>query len=276
MRGKRMLCVLCGAVLLLGVSPLLRAQNDVPNKAQVIQQIRMLYYTPTTAGLQSVSCSVAVDWHEILRDAAAGNGVAETDPRLLYLNKVRISITASLDGTSDIEWLGPSGDYPGGAAAMAKLEGGTKKVMASYIQTWAGFLNGTLLPKPTDDFHLAPISDGYQMTVAQNNISIDARLAPDYTIKEYHVKTSAFDVDMFPSFRKTTQGLLFTGYEADYKGAPLSGHLTVKSDDQQVGGYYVPLTFQMVFLNLGQFDFTFKNCTVNGNLPDARVMTGAN
>lgn len=275
MPGRMLGWLASGVALLFCISPLARAQADVPNKAQVMQQIRMLYYTPTTAGLQSVSCSVAVDWHGVIQDASAGKPVSDTDPRLLYLNKIKISFTASLDGTSDIEWLAPSTDYPGGAAAMAQMESGIKKMLAGYFQTWAGFLNGTIFPQPAGDYHLVPVSDGFRMTLVQGTTSIDATLASDYKLKDYHVKTSAFDVDMIPSFEKTPKGLIFTGYEADYRtGSSVPAHVSLTSQDQQVSGYYLPSTFHMAVLNVGQFDFTFKDCTVNGNLPAASVPAG--
>lgn len=36
-------------------------QNDLPDKANIIQQMRTLYYTPTTAGLRSFSCHATID-----------------------------------------------------------------------------------------------------------------------------------------------------------------------------------------------------------------------
>ncbi|HEX5234048.1 MAG TPA: hypothetical protein VFW25_01825 [Silvibacterium sp.] len=242
------------------------AQNEVPDKAQVVQQMRMLYNTPTTAGLRSVSCRATVDWRGVLQSAAVGKDVAENDPRLVYLNQVSISFRFRLDGNSEANWDAPSGPVPGDAAALRRMKEGTEQMLGGFSKLWAVFLNGTALPSPQEqEFHLTRAGDGgFLLALSQGITSLDETFSADYTLKEYHVKTNGTEIDLFPTFAKSAEGLLLTRLDGTYgTGSPVSTHLTLRGDYQEVGGYQVLSSLNVALLNVGQFNFKFENCQVN-------------
>jgi hypothetical protein len=268
---RRWRCLAVAAAVCL--SAVSYGQTDVPDKAKVVQQMRMLYYTPTTAGLRSVSCDVKVDWHGILQSAAAGKDVAMDDPRVIYLNQVKISFRLTLDGASKVNWTAPSGTYPGGDAALHQMEDGTQQTLGGFSKLWVIFLNGTFLPAPNEgDFHLTRADDGLLLTLGQKGISLEEKLLSDYTLEEYHGKTGGQDVDFFPIFAKTSEGLLLTGLEGTYgSGGPGPVRLKLRGQYQEAGGFQVLRSLNVTVLNLGQFNFTFENCRVNQSASDAVV-----
>lgn len=258
-------CFAAGSILCLSLASY--AQGDVPGATQIVQQVRMLYYTPTTAGLRSVSCRATVDWHAVLQSAAAGKDVAMDDPRLAYLNQVSIPFRLNLDGTSEVGWDAPSGPPPGDAAALGQMKDGMEQTLGGFTKLWTVFLNGTFLPAPNEsDFHLtrAEGGSGFLLTLNQSGTSVEEKLSSDYTLTEYHVKTGGTDVDLFPTFTKTADGLLLTGVTGTYgTGSPVLTHLALQGSYQEAGGYQVLRSLKVAVLNVGQFSFAFENCQVN-------------
>lgn len=245
-------------------------QNDLPDKANIVQQMRTLYYTPTTAGLRSFSCHATIDWRAVLQNAAAGKELAANDPRILYLNQNSLSFRLKLDGDTEVVWNSPPGPPPGNAAAFDQMKNGTIGMLRGFTKVWTVFLNGTLLPLPAEkDYQLTRGEDGvFDLVASHPGTIVEEKFTANYTMTEYHVKTGALDVDFFPTFAKTADGLLLTELAGTYaSGTPATAHITLHGGYQEVGGYQVLQKFDVALLNVGRFSFTFDNCQINQDDP---------
>jgi len=259
-------CLLLISSLLLCLAPCV-AQSAPPDKGVFIQEMRMLYYTPTTAGLRSFSCDARLDWHGILERASAGKTIPADAPAVVYLNKVKISFTATMDGKSNIDWTQPTGEFPGEVSSYNQMKGGVQQMLQGFFQFWAPNINGTLLPGPKDDFRLVAENGGYRIYVSDAENSVEEVVDHDRVFKELHVKTPSMAGDFALTFSPSPEGLKITGADGNVSqngGAP--AHIRFGLDYQPVGGFQVPRNVSMEVVNVGRFDYIFENCKTSGDV----------
>ena len=232
-----------------------------------MEQMRTLYYTPTTAGLRSFSCDARLQWHDILERSSGGKTIPADAPAVVYLDKVKISFTATMDGQAKIDWIPPEGEFPGDATGYNQIKGGVQQMLQGFFQFWAPNINGTLLPSPNDDFHLVTESTGYRIYVSDAQNSVEEVVDHDHVFKELHVKTPSMTGDFALTFSPSPEGLKITGADGNVSqggGAPV--HIRFGLDYQPVGGFQVPHNVSMEVVNVGRFDYIFDNCTTSGGV----------
>ncbi len=237
------------------------------DKKTFIQEMRRLYYTPTTAGLSSFSCDARLDWHGILVRAAAGTTIPADAPAVVYLNKVKISFTATMDGKSTIDWTPPEGAFPGETSSYDQMKGGVQQMLQGFFQFWAPNINGTLLPSPNDDFRLETESAGYRIYISDPQNSVVEVLDRDRVFKELHVKTPSMTGDFALTFTPSPEGLRITGADGNVSqngGGP--AHIKFGLDYQPAGSFQVPRNVSMEVVNVGRFDYVFENCKTLGDV----------
>jgi hypothetical protein len=237
------------------------AQSAPPDKKAFVQQLRRLYYTPTTAGLRSFSCDARLDWHGVLERAAAGKTIAADDPRVVYLNQVKISFTASLDGKSKIDWVSPDGTFPGDPAALDKMKNGMQGMLHGFFQFWAPNINGTMLPGPKDEFSLEPDNGGYRISVNQGQTSVVEMLDQDFKFKEFNVKTPTMVGDFLLTFAQGPSGFQIVGADGNVStNGSIPAHVIFRLDYQPVTGFQIPKNVTMEVVNVVRVDYIFDNC----------------
>jgi hypothetical protein len=243
------------------------SQTDVPDKATIVQQMRSLYYTPTAAGLRSFSCEAKPDWRSILQQDMHKD-IAIDDRLLSYLNQVKITFKASLEGTVNVDGISPTGSYPASYVVLDRINAGAQSMLQALLQQWIEFLNGKFMPTPEEDFRLQHTDDGYRLTLTGGTKTGHQAFSPDYLMNESRVTEGGQNVDLIPTFAKTRQGFLLTRLAATFgsSGSAPNGFV-MRPEYQTVGAYQIPGGLSATFQNTAQIDFTFTDCQINQDAP---------
>jgi hypothetical protein len=227
-----------------------------------MEQMRRLYYTPTTAGLRSFSCEAHPDWHGLLERAEAGKTIAADDPRVEYLNQVKISFTATMDGTAKIDWVPPPDrEFPGSATASTQMKEGVQQMLTGFFQFWAPNVNGTLLPGPNDVFSLESDKGGYRVLMNQEQSSVVEVIDHDLKLTELHLKQPSLTGDFSLTFTQSPSGFEIVGTDGNLStNGSTPAHVRFRLDYQPVGGFQIPKNVAMEVVNVARVDFAFENC----------------
>jgi hypothetical protein len=170
----------CLSVCLLAPALLRTAHAQVASTPESrIEHAKTLYYTPTNSGLNSFHCDVTVDWKDLLARFGVPN-LHDSDPRLTYLNAIKLSLDDNLTGTGALNWFAPSGSASDPDDGIAKIRGGMQQMVSGFFQSWNPFLNGTYIPnfdatttaKPEGDGIVVQSGDASALVVEHFNKSL--------------------------------------------------------------------------------------------------------
>ena len=255
-------------VCLLACSPLhTAAQAQAPTPASRIEQARTLYYTPTSAGLKSFHCDVTVDWKDLLARFGAGD-LPATDPTLVYLQSLKLSLDDNLTGVGGLNWVPPAGASPEDDS-VAKIHGGMMQMISGFFQSWNPFLNGSYIPNLNATTTARPEGDGILVHSGDDSTSVTEHFDKNMLVTEMHVTTSTADVTAHPTFLSTPKGLIISSLKSEVHQPPAAPAMTVtmSSTYAPVSTYQLPATLTFSVQNVGDFNFKLSACQINPPAP---------
>jgi len=275
------------AVLFLAATSYLSAQNSLsaaPAPAALDQKAllattRQAYYLLADRGVEGFSCSVHLDWADILERATAKK-IPAHDPTLTALEGGRVKVSDNvMKGASVVaDFPAAKVEPPPGSPVRLKQDILDKMIAASFAG-WNPFLSDRILPLPETHYHFERSGTGYRLTLDGNMggsssggtffsiLDLDSQLR--ITHGESHLNGTV--TDFTPEFDPSSHGWLLTSLitttdNPDSGQAPLRTAFTYSY--QFVGDTLVP---KHVVVQVGEgpaTPFDLQGCTLTKTAPD--------
>ena len=259
---------LAAAVCLITPSLLQTAHGQTAPDAQTrINQAKALYYTPTSTGLKSFHCDVTVDWKDLLARFGAA-GLPDTDPHLVYLNSIKLSLDDNLTGTGSLNWVAPSGSASPDDSTE-KIRGGMLQMVSGFFQSWNPFMNGSYIPKLDATTTAKPEGDGLLIHSGDDATNVNEHFDKTMLLTDMHVITSGVDVDAHPTFLETPRGRIISVLKSEVHQPPTAPAMmvTMSTTYAPVSTYQLPSTLTFTVQNVGDFLFKLSACKINTPAP---------
>jgi len=224
---------------------------------------RALYYTPTTAGLESFSCKVAVDWKGLLGDAS-GKEIKDDNPLLVYLNSAQLALNDTLRGNGSLEWADTATPAESVKDPAAKMKEGLGQMLSGFFDTWNVYMNGTMVPAPDRTTTLTPENKGMHLHAEQGQSVLDEDYDENMLLTHVHVVSGTIDVDAVPVFVDTPDGRIISSVQSAYRQPSTAPpvYLTMGVEYGQVNGYHLPSKIRYQMKNvLSEMDLNLSQCT---------------
>jgi hypothetical protein len=231
--------------------------HPASNPAQDLSAARATYYTPTTDGLQSFHCDVTNNWKLILNDVSAD------DPFLAWLTQVSISLDDNLKTGGKATWTSAKPPPADAADAENQIQKGLTQMLQGFMQTWNGYMNGSMVPEPDSSTTVTRNGDGVLLHAADANDSIDESFDRNMVLTESHVIAPNMDVEMYPTYEQTSDGKIVSSMRSVTRATNAPGtDMTMTVTYNLIDSFRIPATLKVAEKNVGNFEFTFANCSV--------------
>jgi hypothetical protein len=225
---------------------------------------RPLYYTPTSAGLNSFKCNVSFNWKAFL-NAFAKSPIADDNPVLIYLNTTKLSVSDDLNGKGQLIWADTTKPPDGFAAGGAQMQGGMRQMFDAYFQTWNAYMNGSMVPTPDKTVVVTPDGDGVQLRGLTPNETLIEKFDKNMLLTETHVANATIDELDHPVFTRTPDGLVLSSINSLSHQPPSApaAKLDLSTTYAMVGKFQLPASVTFTVENVGTFLFNLTGCQVN-------------
>ncbi len=222
---------------------------------------RALYYTPTTAGLESFSCKVSVDWKGVL-GAASGKEIADDNALLVYLNAVQLTLSDKLRSSGSLDWFETATPTGPAKDAAAKMKEGLGQMVSGFFTSWNPFLNGTMVPAPDKTTTLTPQNKGMHLHAEQGQSILDEDYDQNMLLTSIHAVSGAIDAKIVPVFTDTPDGRIISSVQGEYRQPATAPpvYLTMDIEYGEVNGYRLPSQIHYAVKNVLQMDINLSNC----------------
>ena len=222
------------------------------------------YYTPTTSGLKSFHCDVAIDWKATLT-RLSGTEIADNNPGLVFLKTVQLSTNDNLRGNGELVWTNPVEPPAERKAAMQQIQDGLQATFTGFFQSWNAFMNGSMVPFPDNSVTVTNSGDGVHLNGKTGAAAIDEDYDKNMLLTKVVVTSPANTVLMTPTYISSENGLLISSVESQIHQPPTAPATDVsfRVEYAKVDSYQIPSRVVVVVKNAGLFDFAFNACKVS-------------
>lgn len=236
-----------------------------PSAATALSKARPLYYTPVDGGLQGFHCEVNFDWRDFMQKAANAP-IPAGDPRLAYLQAVKLSVDDDLRGQGRLDWTASGPEPDGTEDSVEKVRGGLQQLWSGFFQSWNGFFTGDLMTLDARAI-VEQTAAGYHVSMGTSANLAEEQYDPKLLLENVHVATPTFDSTIVPTFAPGAQGLLVTSMRSVYRKPPGAEptNVVMEVNYAPAGGFQLPSEVR-VAVGPAAFDFHLVNCTVRSQL----------
>ncbi len=250
-------------------APAAPATNSPANQ-EFLANAAKLYYSTVKAGLNGFQCTVHPDWHAILVAASKGAEVPPDNPRLALLNSVNIVLHARLKGGSTLDWNAPAPEKPldpDSVALLDRMHQASNQTLQGFLQFWTPFVDGSVLPDPSQAVDIAATDKGHIIHADQGNTSLTEVFDTGNILKEFNVVMGGAKINFSPAYKPTEKGLLVNGFQAKIQPPGVADDkaqlMNVAIDYQDVGGFPIPASIQMDVIGTGKLNYALDQCKIN-------------
>ena len=237
-------------------------QKESP--AEQIRNARASYYTPTANGLRKFHCTASSDWKTTIARITGGE-VADDNPFLVYLNSVHMSADDEVHGEGHLQWATTSAPPDELAKPVGQFRDAIVQMFDGFFQTWNGFMNGSMVPDPDEQTTITRVGKSLSLHATDDDDVVDENFDEHILLTDAHVSGPTMDVMMYPAYDQTSDGRVLSSVRATYRAPPSAPptELTMSFTYTMVSGYRLPATIRVDEKNVGVFEFSLSNCTVN-------------
>lgn len=225
---------------------------------------RALYYTPTAQGLRSFKCTVNFDWKDFLTRYANGAEIKDDNPYLQYLRTVRLSVTDDLNGDGQLDWTTSAAAPAGKEDSAAQMKHGMEQMMVGFFSSWNAYMNGNMVPIPDSTTTITETADGFRLNAAAAGTQVTELFDKNMLLTEAHVVQATNDVYAYPTYTDTPDGRLVSSVRTVFRQPPTAppAELSIHVNYTPIQGFRIPSSLGYELKNVGSFEFTFTDCTV--------------
>ena len=133
------------------------------------------------------------------------------------------------------------------AEDLNQIFSGMEEMITGFFDTWSAFMLTSPLPEVESEYDLTNEGDGYLLSYRDGATRVATVMTKDLLISEMKISTTEFNSSIWPHFTKSREGLLLTGYDANYQptSGPGTTHLKVEISYQEAGGLQLPQTLHL-------------------------------
>jgi hypothetical protein len=238
---------------------------------EMLARAAKLYYSTKSAGLNGFDCAVHPDWRTLIQSSVKTATVSDSDPNVLMLKKVAMTLHARLNGQSKLDWtLPPDAARPADRATAGLLEqmhNGTEQTIEGFMQFWTPFVDGSMVPARAHGIEVVPADGRITIRIKQRDANVTEFFSKDMILQRVSLITGASAVDLSPSYDSTDRGLLVSRFVARIRKNGASSEkaqeMHVEIYYQQVGGFPLPSRLNVEVVGTGVFNFEMDGCRVN-------------
>ena len=224
-----------------------KSTSPTLEQKRVIEQARRAYYGLRALGLDEFQAAVKPNWEIVLKGQLKADPVAG-ERGLKVLNGLHFSMVLDKDGKvtlthhTDAE---PANEQQ--RKGFDEIYSGMDQAIDGFFATWSLFMLNSPLPATESAYKLDDLGSEYRLSYKDGDSDVVTQMGKDFIISDLRVKSPQFTSSVRPQFTHTEQGLVLSGYAADY--VPTSGpgviKLDVKIDHQPVSGLQLPVTLKV-------------------------------
>jgi hypothetical protein len=237
-----MALVFAGAAALVAPVGAQTPSADRADKRAIVQQAHDAYYSLRREGLQSFLALIRPDWNLVVD--GMGTPQESRDIALTILSRLRFAMTLDEKGVATVthRLSTPTSDESilGGLGQVAT---GTEQAVQGFLQTWGMFVLTPPFPPVDADYRLVDEDGGYQLTYQEDaETRLTTRLDRELAISEVRIATSDYNAVVRPTFDRTDDGFLLSGYTSEFvpKSAGGRAHLKVSLASRTAEGFRLP------------------------------------
>ena len=231
---------------------------------ELLSKTAKLYYSASSAGLESFTCLVHPEWREFLLTADKSATIAENDPRITQLSGARISLQADLSGNANVQWSAPSSLES--AKLYANLKTATSQTLEGFIQFWAPFMNGSMIPDSASGVEIQPANGGYIIRSVHGQTATGEFIDTNLILHQFDLGLGDMTLRFLPVYKTTPQGLLVASFVSHILPSAASNRqpqeMHVDLQYQTVNGFPIPANVAIEVVGTGKFHFAFDGCSV--------------
>jgi hypothetical protein len=216
-------------------------QTNVPNAAAIIRKIHEAQYSLPKQGMKSFRCSITIDWDSLYKDLGANSESAQT--LIALLKKTRFKVVVGPDGSSS---LSRESDEPPPSQEIAdrlqQSQAGAEQMINGFLKSWAGFMVNSMIPAPDEKYHLVLADGKYLLTFSESGTDMAIDLGQDFAMQRVSVKSSAVSAEFKPTFERTPDGFVLTGYSGTFPAPAAGGPTSAEAqiENELVDGLELP------------------------------------
>jgi hypothetical protein len=252
-------------VALFGLFVLMGAGANAADKKDVVREARAAYYSLQTRGLSQFQCNMTPNWDSLLADTKKTNPVG-ADRAISMLRQLQFTVTQGSRGPAKVTHTTITATDDKMAEGLNQIYSGMEQMVSGFFDTWSPFMVSSPFPDTGSNYQLADEGALWSLSYKDGpSAQVVTTMTKGLLIRELKVNTPQFSSSIRPQFTDSAQGMLLTGYQADYVGQSPSEttHLQVGIAYQTVNGFQLPQK-----LNLGgsyggspfQVEVTFSGC----------------
>ncbi len=229
-----------GAVAAVAFLALAAAKAD----AQVdLAKASNAYYSLHRLGFQGAACSLKPDWADMLKGKGDAQQIAAATAKL---DQIQIALVVDPSGNAQVTVTPPKADNAQMAGAFQQITDGARQMVIGFFDTWKLFSISAPLPAQAAILSDEPISRGREIKYKDGEADVATDLFGDL-ITSIHVQTSGFDSTIRPMFEEDPNGMVLSGYVANYvePGGANKTHLEIAIKNQTVNGLKFPATLDL-------------------------------
>jgi hypothetical protein len=241
------------------------AAAGAADKRDVIKEARASYYSLQTQGLAQFQCNLTPNWDALLEDTKKTDPQA-ADRAINMLRQLQFAVSLGTTGSAKVTHTTIAATDDKMAAGLNQIYSGMGQMVSGFFDTWSPFMISSPFPEAGSNYELADEGDLWNLSYQEGaSTEVVTTMTKSLVIRELKVKTPQFSSSIRPRFTNSAQGLLLTGYQADYLGQSPSEttHLQVGIAYQMVNGFQLPQKMDLGGSYGGspfQVQVTFSGC----------------
>ena len=254
--------------------PALSAQSKSGSLEKRLLNARPAYYTPTAAGLQSFHCGVTIDWKDLFQ-RLQGKTLPDDDPMLKYVQSAHLSVEDNLHSGAHFAWANTGVPDPQIEKRAAQISSGMKQMVEGFLQSWNGYMNGSMVPAPDDTVTLTDENGALHLRAKTGTMHLDEYFDKSMLLTSAHVTDPSKSMDVLaePTYMESPKGRIVEDIHSIVKQPAPAADVDVRMSVtyREAGGFQLPATMKIDEQNVGTFDFAFTECAVD--TPNSRTVS---
>ena len=237
---------------------------------EMLARAARLYYSTKAAGLNSFDCAVHPDWRTLIQSSVKNAAVSDSDPNILMLKRIAITLHARLDGHSMVEWKAPpaAGKTEAGmTSTLDQMHKGTEQALDGFMQFWTPFVDGSMVNMRSNGVNIGHTGEGITIHIKQRDADVTEVYSKDMILQHVSLKMNGSAIDLSPSYDSTDKGLLVSRFVArirkDGAAAEREQEMHVEIYYRQVDGFPIPSRLNVEAVGTAVFNFQLDGCRVN-------------
>jgi hypothetical protein len=242
------------------------APAQTANEREIVKRARQSYYSLKDQGLAEFQCTIVPNWQLLLTEQKLDSDTVSR--AVLLLNKIHFSVSLAAGGEAKVTHNDVSAENEQVAKGLSQIYSGMEQMTSGFFQTWSAFSMSPALPEIGGDYQLEQTGTEYRLSHKDGAADVVTLLERNFAMSYLKTTTPEFDSTIRPQFKKTTKGLLMTGYQATYTGksAADTTEVQVAIDYQAVDELQLPQKLDLKGTYGGSpfhVEVTFSGCHAN-------------